>query len=390
MFTLLVEGWRFYPQSFSIVNQFHCLEILKRRDVRLLHRDAPLPHDDGLQPKNWTPDQSLLPPAQVRSLAAIPPPDGAPPDAVFRIFFPFDFSPAPRGRTFVFAVTGMGRVPAFMIGGKVSLDRAFADDLTLVTPSDYAKQALVATGAPASRVAVVPHGVDTAIFRPVDAEGRARMRKALGWENHVVFLNVGAQYWWKGAQTLAKAFLAVAPRHPEALLVFKGLDAIYASRDSLAHLGDLLSASERAILGSRMRYIGETLTFAQIAALYGAADMLVAPYMGEGFYLPALEAIACGLPVICTAGGPTDDFLGDEFALRIESRINPALDEKARLVPNLDHLVALMEQSMADSALAARARSLGPAHVAAHYSWAKVTDRLLAVLMSKAPAPAPS
>ena len=39
--------------------------------------------------------------------------------------------------------------------------------------------------------------------------------------------------------------------------------------------------------------------------LYRAADVLVVPYRGEGFCLPALEAMACGLPVIHTGTGPT-------------------------------------------------------------------------------------
>jgi len=292
-----------------------------------------------------------------------------------------------RGRTFVFAVTGRGRIPAFMFPGRETPDRLLNDpEIGIITPSEYSKHAIVASGAAESQVAVVPHGVDTGIFHPIDAATRARVRKSLGWEGRFVFLNVGAQYWWKGAQPLAKAFAAVAARHPDALLALKGIDAVYASRESLAYLGTLLTASEREILGSRTRYLGGTLTFPQMAALYGAADVLVSPYMGEGFYLPALEAIACGTPVICTKGGPTDDFLRDEFAWRIESKLNPALDENTRLIPDVDHLIALMERAMEDAGFSERARTLAPAHVAAHFSWARVTDRLLAVLMSKAPA----
>ena len=41
MLTLLVEGWRSYAQSHSIVNQFQCLELLKRGDIRLFHTEAP-------------------------------------------------------------------------------------------------------------------------------------------------------------------------------------------------------------------------------------------------------------------------------------------------------------------------------------------------------------
>ncbi|MEG4807439.1 glycosyltransferase family 4 protein [Microcoleus sp. F8-D3] len=61
------------------------------------------------------------------------------------------------------------------------------------------------------------------------------------------------------------------------------------------------------------------LSFAQIAELYQAADVYVSPYLTEGFNLQVLEAVACGLPIICTAGGPADDFTSN-FALQIESK----------------------------------------------------------------------
>ncbi|MEO8161138.1 MAG: hypothetical protein ABI588_06945 [Arenimonas sp.] len=47
--TIVVEGWRFYAQSHSIVNQFQCLELLKRGDIRLFHTEAPHP-PPGLVP----------------------------------------------------------------------------------------------------------------------------------------------------------------------------------------------------------------------------------------------------------------------------------------------------------------------------------------------------
>src|SRR6185436_13260064 len=53
--------------------------------------------------------------------------------------------------------------------------------------------------------------------------------------------------------------------------------------------------------------------------LFTACQCLVHPYRGEGFALPVLEAMACGLPVIVTAGGATDDFVTDDFGFRMEA-----------------------------------------------------------------------
>lgn len=36
-----LEGWRFIPHSYSIVNQFQCLEMLKRPELEIFHQDVP-------------------------------------------------------------------------------------------------------------------------------------------------------------------------------------------------------------------------------------------------------------------------------------------------------------------------------------------------------------
>ncbi len=66
--------------------------------------------------------------------------------------------------------------------------------------------------------------------------------------------------------------------------------------------------------------IDEELTSDELAALYRACDVLVHPYRGEGFAMPVLEAMACGLPAIVTGGGPTDEFCPAEAGWRIDAR----------------------------------------------------------------------
>ena len=75
---------------------------------------------------------------------------------------------------------------------------------------------------------------------------------------------------------------------------------------------------ERAASGAlpRVHYVEDELTRDELAALYRACDVLVHPYRGEGFAMPVLEAMACGLPVVVTAGGPTDEFCPDDACWR--------------------------------------------------------------------------
>ncbi|HEX2639968.1 MAG TPA: hypothetical protein VHL50_05325, partial [Pyrinomonadaceae bacterium] len=90
---------------------------------------------------------------------------------------------------------------------------------------------------------------------------------------------------------------------------------------------------------------------------------------------------ACGLPVICTAGGATDDFVDDSFARRIDATKcqfrGDDDQELAQLEPQIDHLVQLMTEAVDDSGWRSQAAAAGPRHVAAGFTWDHVVDRLV-------------
>jgi glycosyltransferase involved in cell wall biosynthesis len=385
MLTLVVEGWRFYAQSHSIVNQFQCLELLKRGDVRLFHTEAPQPPPGFLRVGSWKAAKGLLPAGSESALAAIPePPADLAPDATFRLAFPFDFSAAPRGRTFVYAIAEGKRLNQYMIAGARPLPEALGADVTVITPSSFSRERLIASGVPAHRCVVVPHGVDTSIFRPcADSERTTQRRKRGIAADDFVFLNVGALYDRKGIPALLKAFATIAGRHENARLVLKGIDSVYGSRAAVAAMLAQLSATERLAMEGKVSYRGGELSYSDLADLYRSADVLVSPYQLEGFNLPVLEAVACGLPVICTAGGPTDDFTRDSFAWRIDSDLVELDGGSERLMPDPDHLVHLMEKAIEDRSFRSRAAETGPGFAAEHYGWAKVTDRLVEVLSGR-------
>lgn len=382
MLTLVIEGWRAYAQSHSIVNQFQCLELLKRGDVRLFHVEAPQPPPGFLKVGSWKAAKGLLPAASEAALAAIPePPPGLVPDATFRMAFPFDFSPAVQGRTFVFAVAEGRRLHDYMIAGHRPLPEALGAGVNVVTPSSFSRARLIASGVPADRVVVVPHGVDTQVFRPSGDTERTLQRRRRGFApDDFVFLNVGALYDRKGIPSLLRAFAEIAARHENARLVLKGIDSVYGSRAAVAAMMAQLSQAQRLAMQGKVSYRGGELSYSDLADLYRSADVLVSPYQLEGFNMPVLEAIACGLPVICTAGGPTDDFTLGEFAWRIDSELVALDNGSERLVPNPVHLLQLMEKAMEERSFRARAAAAGPGFAAQNYSWAKVTDCLVKVL----------
>jgi glycosyltransferase involved in cell wall biosynthesis len=375
--TLLVEGWRFLPHSYAIVNQWQLLALARRGDIDLKIRDTPYPYE------GWKAARGIFPARDEAALDALNrAEDGENFDITYRIGFPYDFRLAPSERTAVFLTSEYQNIaPAYFAGSPdfaaLRKDPRFA----IVTPSNWSARACRDLGFPDQQIAVIPHGVETALFRP-DAEGRASARRHLGLEGFV-FFNNGAMTPNKGIDLLLKAFAIVAGRHSHARLILKGLDPLYDSRNTLQrNLGALTSAEREAIQG-KIVFVGAALGMKEMAALYQASDAYVSPYRAEGFNMPVLEAAASGLPIICTAGGPTDDFVTGDFARPIESRVEEVEYNGLpgrHLVPDFEHLVSLMREAMENRVWQGEAARTGPLHTHLRYGWDRVVDSLLRAL----------
>ena len=378
---ILVEGWRTLPHSYAIVNSFHCLEMLRRDDVELFHRDV------GYVDSKWQPVRGLFSAEQEAAIASIPGmPPGDKPDAIFRIAFPYNLAPAAIENVWTFGTAELGCVPDHFIAGNKKVTAALAENphVRIITPSNWSRAGFVQSGADPNRVFVIPLGIDPELYHPIAAEEREALRKQSNWDGFV-FLSVGAMTLNKGLLPLFQSFAAVANRHPEVQLVMKGLDALYPSKESLLRQATGLTGAERTLVESRLHYKGETLSFADIAKMYQIADAYVSPYLAEGFNMPVLEAAASGLPVICTAGGATDDFTHPDFALSIPSTPKAVTvnDEQGKvLVPDTAELIKHMFAVIEQPEIRARAREAGPAFVRNSYTWRHVVDKLLGVMFA--------
>jgi glycosyltransferase involved in cell wall biosynthesis len=302
-------------------------------------------------------------------------------DVAYRISAPFDLEPSARARrTCVFLTSEHRYAPTSLMARGEPFAKAVArTDCHIVTPSRWSRDGLVLAGADPERITVIPHGVDCSTFRPSSTEERVLWRRANGVpSDSLTFLNVGAMTGNKGVQDLARAFAIIAQLLPNAHLVLKGNDALYDSGRRLERLLDtfLDDASRQRVL-PRLTYIGGRLTNREMQAVFGAADVYVSPYRAEGFNLPVLEAIACGLPVVVTRGGPTDDFVPEGSGLFVASRLVEAgkgLGE--HLDPDFPSLVEAMGQAALNPAFRAQAQVGGPAYVASAYSWDTVAFTL--------------
>jgi glycosyltransferase involved in cell wall biosynthesis len=218
----------------------------------------------------------------------------------------------------------------------------------VVASSESTRQDLVRFyGLPLDRVVVVPCGYDPARFWPARPEDRATV------EPYALY--VGNIMPHKNLLRLLEAF-ARLPRE-RSRLVIRGWGRsqhVRAVRERVAALG----------LDSRLDW-RPYATVEELPALYRRARMLVLPSLAEGFGLPALEALACGTPVVTSNTSSLPEVVGDAALL-----VDPH---------DVDALAAAMRRLFEDDDLAEelRARGLGRA---APFSWARTGRTVQAVL----------
>jgi glycosyltransferase involved in cell wall biosynthesis len=350
MKNLLIEGWRGVNHSFALVNQCQILELQKLDGLRLFHRDVPfaMPHWDAKSVGAGFSDEER---ARIDSLGE---PGDQPLDCVYRISSPTRTGGpnAPACKTITFMITELGMTAkSFEPGAEKSSFFTQGENL-IVTSTKWSKDRIVEYGFDADKVHVIPCGVNANTFNPLTPEERAVSRSNLGIKpDEVVYLNLGAAFWNKGADVVLLAFAKLRQRHKHARLILKDQRALYGVsidqtvKDLTASHPDLFTADT---LGAVM-VIGVNLSQQQLRLMYGVADCYVSPYRAEGFNLPVLEAIACGTPVVVTDGGSTDDFCPPEVAIRLRSTPGTHTDATGSRLgrfcePDLDATVEAMER----------------------------------------------
>lgn len=219
----------------------------------------------------------------------------------------------------------------------------------VLTISEFSRRELVSRFPEAAdRVVAVPLGADDDLAPP---PGRAEARARLDLDGPLV-LTVGTVFGRRRLPVLLRALALLRRRHPRVRLEVVGDLRAHPPRN-----GPALAA--RLGLGHAVRYTGFT-SEAGLADRYAAADAAVFLSEYEGFGLPALEAMARGVPVV-VSDRPALDEVFASAALTV-----PLEDETA--------LAAALARVLEDGALArdlvARGRAL-----AARHSWAE-TARL--------------
>ena len=149
-------------------------------------------------------------------------------------------------------------------------------------------------GDPPGRVEIVAPGVEHALFAPGERRGA---RVALGLGDHPVLLFVGRIQPLKGADVAVRA-LAGLNRRDAVLIIVGGASGL----DGDSEVARVLGLIDELGVGDQVRFVPPQQHHI-LSTYYRAADVVLVPSRSESFGLVALEAAACGTPVVASAVG---------------------------------------------------------------------------------------
>ncbi len=162
----------------------------------------------------------------------------------------------------------------------------------IITVSECAKNDISADfNIPRKRFSVVPNGINTELFYPMDEIRR---------EAHRVIVTNSADTPLKGLYYLLRAVAKIATERPVTMTVIGRPRKNGGVERLIRQLG----------IGRLIRFTGR-ITNEEFVKEYARATVAVVPSVYEGFGLPAGEAMACGIPVISTSGGALPEVVGD-------------------------------------------------------------------------------
>jgi glycosyltransferase involved in cell wall biosynthesis len=194
-------------------------------------------------------------------------------------------------------------------------------------------------------------------MRPASPAEVAALRRRLGWPaERRYLLHVGTLQPRKNLGRLVAAFAAIASEEPDVELVLAGKRG-WGREDPAALAGHLGVGTRVHLLG----YVPRT----ELPALYGSATAVVVPSLYEGFGLPVLEALACGVPVAASWGSSLPEVAGSA-ALYFDP-----LD--------VDELAGVLRRLLAEAPLRRRLSEAGPAR-AREFTWERCAAATQAVL----------
>lgn len=223
----------------------------------------------------------------------------------------------------------------------------------IITVSNNTKKELIAlSGIPSERITVIPEGADER-FRPMEDKKRVEdtVRGYNISEPYILF--VGAADEDKNLVRLSEAFTQLIREYKDLKLVFAGSIG-WGYRQLHEKIKNFHIDKQVIFTG----YVPES----DLPTLYNGAKILAIPSIHEGFGLPALEAMACGTPVLSSNTSSLPEVVGDAAV-----QVNPYnVDEIANGLRRLIEDEALRQSCIKKGLIQAR-----------HFSWESAAEKVI-------------
>lgn len=208
------------------------------------------------------------------------------------------------------------------------------------------------------RVRVVPLGTHPTCTPAADPDAAREVERLLGprADGSIELLHVGSSVPRKRIDVLLRVFARVRERRPEARLV---------------RVGGLTREQEALVDALGIRGAVSLLPYlerATLAAVYRRADLVLQPSDAEGFGLPVVEALACGVPVAAS----------DLTVLREVGGASVAYAPPGEVEPWVEVVAGLLREREAEPARWLARREAGVEH-ARDFSWREYTQRMIEI-----------
>ncbi|HUE69044.1 MAG TPA: glycosyltransferase [Candidatus Acidoferrum sp.] len=248
--------------------------------------------------------------------------------------------------------------PALRI--QIEKEIAAQADLLIASTEDERADLVRLYGADMDHVAVVPPGVDLAMFQPID---RDEARRKIGYSAGRLLLFVGRLERLKGVEVAIRALALLRDRaHDDVRLLIVGEDSREGDESEKDRLKEVAAA---AGVRDRVDFLG-SVAHHELPFFYSAADVCVMPSYSESFGLVGLEAQACGRPVVGSGVTGLRSVVRDEVTGYLLDSHDPSMYAE-RIGRLLDNPELALQMGRRGRLLAQR------------FSWTRTADRLQAL-----------
>ena len=187
----------------------------------------------------------------------------------------------------------------------------------IVAVSKYHANTILSAGAAQEKVAIVPNGVDTFLFRP-DINS-VEMRKKLGLSSEDTMILVPTRlHREKGVDIIIRAIPLILHRLSNVKVLITGNGSIFQNESYYDYLKSLVKKLQ---IEDRMMFGEGRFTYEEMPQIYAASSVVVLPSRRETFGYALIEAMATGKPIVATRVGGIPDIVSPDVGILV--RPNP-------------------------------------------------------------------